>query len=150
MASILVQCPNGVATTKDLTPAYAKLFPLGDSRKYAEIVFNNFDEDKDGFVSFGDLLTGLASIVKGNADQKLCWIFRLVSVFHFLLRSFHLWSLERNELRLSNFAPLMYRSLPRALCLQYLSYTYIWLSILYSLSCSNFIVPLMFSRAPFL
>ncbi|XP_031788788.1 Kv channel-interacting protein 2 isoform X3 [Nasonia vitripennis] len=71
------QCPNGVATTKDLTPAYAKLFPLGDSRKYAEIVFNNFDEDKDGFVSFGDLLTGLASIVKGSADQRLSWIFRL-------------------------------------------------------------------------
>ncbi|XP_058797949.1 neuronal calcium sensor 1-like isoform X3 [Phymastichus coffea] len=71
------QCPNGVATTKDLTPAYAKLFPLGDSRKYAEIVFNSFDEDKDGLVSFGDLLTGLASIVKGDADQKLSWIFRL-------------------------------------------------------------------------
>ncbi|XP_058797948.1 neuronal calcium sensor 1-like isoform X2 [Phymastichus coffea] len=73
----LRKCPNGVATTKDLTPAYAKLFPLGDSRKYAEIVFNSFDEDKDGLVSFGDLLTGLASIVKGDADQKLSWIFRL-------------------------------------------------------------------------
>ncbi|XP_014203258.1 neuronal calcium sensor 1-like [Copidosoma floridanum] len=71
------QCPNGVATAKDLTPAYAKLFPLGDSRKYAEIVFNSFDEDKDGLVSFGDLLKGLASIIKGSADQKLAWIFRL-------------------------------------------------------------------------
>lgn len=73
-----IQCPNGVATTKDLTPAYAKLFPLGDSRKYAEMVFNSFDEDRDGIVSFGDLLTGLASIVKGNTDQKLVWIFRFV------------------------------------------------------------------------
>ncbi|KAL7302242.1 hypothetical protein TKK_0004914 [Trichogramma kaykai] len=74
------QCPSGVATTKDLTPAYAKLFPLGDSRRYAELVFNNFDQDKDGIVSFADLLQGLAVIVKGDADQKLAWIFRLYDV----------------------------------------------------------------------
>ena len=78
---MLAQCPNGVATTKDFTPAYAKIFPLGDSRKYSEIVFNNFDKDKDGVVTFSDLLTGLAFIVKGSVDQKLLWIFRYIQLF---------------------------------------------------------------------
>lgn len=69
-------CPGGVVTTSHLRPVYAKLFPLGDSRKYAQIVFNTFDEDKDGLITFGDLLNGIASIVKGDTDKKLSWIFR--------------------------------------------------------------------------
>lgn len=69
-------CPSGTVTTSDLKPAYAKLFPLGDSAKYAQIVFNTFDKDKDGVVTFADLLIGLATIVKGTTDEKLSWIFR--------------------------------------------------------------------------
>ncbi|XP_033210044.1 Kv channel-interacting protein 2-like [Belonocnema kinseyi] len=70
-------CPGGAVTTNNLRPVYAKLFPLGDSRKYAQIVFNTFDEDKDGLITFGDLLSGIASIVKGDTDKKLSWIFGL-------------------------------------------------------------------------
>lgn len=69
-------CPRGVVTTSDLKPAYAKLFPLGDSAKYAQIVFNTFDRDGDGIVNFGDLLTEVAQISNGDIDQKLSWIFR--------------------------------------------------------------------------
>ncbi|KAK2587144.1 hypothetical protein KPH14_002902 [Odynerus spinipes] len=69
-------CPRGTVTTSDLKPAYAKLFPLGDSAKYAQMVFNTFDKDKDGIVTFGDLLLGIATIVKGSMDEKLAWIFR--------------------------------------------------------------------------
>lgn len=72
-------CPGGAATTNDLRPAYAKLFPLGDPTKYAQMVFNRFDNDNDGIVSFGDLLAGLTCIVKGDVDQKLSWIFGQVS-----------------------------------------------------------------------
>ncbi|XP_048507327.1 neuronal calcium sensor 1 isoform X2 [Athalia rosae] len=70
-------CPGGAATPNDLSPAYAKLFPLGDSTKYAQVVFNTFDTNKDGLVSFGDFLTGLALIVKGKPEEKLSWIFGL-------------------------------------------------------------------------
>lgn len=70
-------CPGGAATPNDLRPAYAKLFPLGDSTKYAQVVFNTFDTNKDGLVSFGDFLAGLALIVKGNTEEKLSWIFGL-------------------------------------------------------------------------
>ncbi|CAL7946266.1 unnamed protein product [Xylocopa violacea] len=69
-------CPRGAVTTNDLKPAYAKLFPLGDPAKYSQIVFNAFDRDKDGIVSFGDLLNEIALITNGDIDQKLAWIFR--------------------------------------------------------------------------
>ncbi|CAK9806033.1 Kv channel-interacting protein 4 [Anthophora quadrimaculata] len=69
-------CPRGVVTTNDLKPAYAKLFPLGDPAKYTQIVFNTFDKDKDGIVSFGDLLNEIAFISNGDVEEKLSWIFR--------------------------------------------------------------------------
>ncbi|XP_014473919.1 PREDICTED: hippocalcin-like protein 4 [Dinoponera quadriceps] len=70
-------CPRGCATTGDLQPAYAKLFPVGDPSRYTRIVFHSFDKDGDGLVSFGDLLDATASIVNGSVDQKLSWIFGL-------------------------------------------------------------------------
>ncbi|KAK9308209.1 hypothetical protein QLX08_001687 [Tetragonisca angustula] len=69
-------CPRGAVTTNDLKPAYAKLFPLGDSGKYAQIVFNAFDKDRNGIISFGDLLNEIALIINDDIDQKLSWIFR--------------------------------------------------------------------------
>lgn len=68
-------CPRGCAMTGDLKPAYTKLFPLGDPAKYAQIVFNSFDRDGDGIVSFSDLLKAMTLIINGNVDQKLSWIF---------------------------------------------------------------------------
>ncbi|XP_043257006.1 neuronal calcium sensor 1-like isoform X1 [Colletes gigas] len=68
-------CPRGTVTTNDLKPAYAKLFPLGDPARYTQIVFNTFDRDGDGIVSFQDLVTEIALITNGNLDQKLSWIF---------------------------------------------------------------------------
>ncbi|XP_018396420.1 PREDICTED: neurocalcin homolog [Cyphomyrmex costatus] len=69
-------CPRGCATSGDLKPAYAKLFPLGDSARYAQLVFNNIDRDGDGIVNFNDLLGAMTSIINGNVDQKLSWIFK--------------------------------------------------------------------------
>ncbi|XP_011641475.1 Kv channel-interacting protein 2-like [Pogonomyrmex barbatus] len=68
-------CPRGCATSGDLKPAYAKLFPLGDPARYAQILFNSFDRDGDGIVSFSDLLEAMTTIINGNMDQKLSWIF---------------------------------------------------------------------------
>ncbi|XP_028045054.1 Kv channel-interacting protein 2 [Monomorium pharaonis] len=68
-------CPRGCATSNDLKPAYIKLFPLGDPARYAQIVFNSFDRDGDGIVSFSDLLRAMTLIINGNVDQKLSWIF---------------------------------------------------------------------------
>ncbi|XP_029680180.1 Kv channel-interacting protein 2-like [Formica exsecta] len=70
-------CPRGCVMTGDLMSAYTKLFPLGDSARYAQILFNSFDRDGDGIVSFSDLLGAMTLIINGNVDQKLSWIFRL-------------------------------------------------------------------------
>ncbi|EZA57772.1 Calsenilin [Ooceraea biroi] len=70
-------CPRGCVITGNLKLAYAKLFPLGDPGRYAQIVFNSFDKDGDGIVSFSDLLRAMASIINGDVDQKLSWIFEL-------------------------------------------------------------------------
>ncbi|XP_050460671.1 hippocalcin-like protein 4 [Cataglyphis hispanica] len=70
-------CPRGCVMIGDLMYAYTKLFPLGDSARYAQILFNSFDRDGDGIVSFSDLLATMTLIINGNVDQKLSWIFRL-------------------------------------------------------------------------
>ncbi|XP_023287691.1 neurocalcin-delta B isoform X2 [Orussus abietinus] len=69
------QCPGGAVIPSDMKSVYAKLFPLGDSTKYAKIVFKTLDKDGNGVISFTDLLMEVARIVRGNADQKLSWIF---------------------------------------------------------------------------
>ncbi|XP_020294441.1 Kv channel-interacting protein 1-like [Pseudomyrmex gracilis] len=69
-------CPRGWVMMSDLKSVYAKLFPLGDSAMYVHIVFNSFDKDNDGIISFSDLLETIALIVNGSVDQKLSWIFR--------------------------------------------------------------------------
>jgi len=61
--------------TGDLKPVYIKLFPLGNPTRYAQIVFNSFDKDGDGIISFSDILKAMALIVNGDVDQKLSWIF---------------------------------------------------------------------------
>ncbi|XP_076636384.1 Kv channel-interacting protein 4-like isoform X3 [Colletes latitarsis] len=47
----------------------------GDPARYTQIVFNTFDRDRDGIVSFQDLVNEIALITNGNLDQKLSWIF---------------------------------------------------------------------------
>ncbi|KAG7201278.1 hypothetical protein KM043_004056 [Ampulex compressa] len=56
--------------------AFKQYCPRGDSTRYAQIVFNSFDVDRDGIVTFGDLLAGVALIINGDTDEKLSWIFR--------------------------------------------------------------------------
>ncbi|KAH0956821.1 hypothetical protein HN011_010651 [Eciton burchellii] len=68
-------CPRGCVITGDLKPVYIKLFPLGNPTRYAQIVFNSFDKDGDGIVSFSDVLRTMTLIVNGDVDQKLSWIF---------------------------------------------------------------------------
>ncbi|XP_066593362.1 hippocalcin-like protein 4 isoform X2 [Prorops nasuta] len=70
-------CPRGAVTTGDLRPVYAKLFPLGDSTRYSQLIFNSFNKNSNGLVSFADFISVITVIVKGNIDEKLSWIFEL-------------------------------------------------------------------------
>ncbi|XP_074731229.1 A-type potassium channel modulatory protein KCNIP2 isoform X2 [Strix uralensis] len=48
-----------------------------DSSTYATFLFNAFDTDHDGSVSFEDFVSGLSIILRGTIDDRLNWAFNL-------------------------------------------------------------------------
>ncbi|KAL7990673.1 hypothetical protein Chor_014103 [Crotalus horridus] len=48
-----------------------------NSSTYATFLFNAFDTDHDGSVSFEDFVAGLSIILRGTIDDRLSWAFNL-------------------------------------------------------------------------
>ncbi|XP_068709625.1 neuronal calcium sensor 1-like isoform X1 [Montipora capricornis] len=71
------ECPNGTVDKDTFKKIYAQFFPYGDSSLYANHVFNVFDQDKDGKVSFEDFVTGLSVSLYGSREEKVKWAFQL-------------------------------------------------------------------------
>lgn len=45
-------CPSGIVNVDQFKEIYAQFFPQGDSGKYAQLIFNTFDKDQNGTISF--------------------------------------------------------------------------------------------------
>ncbi|XP_075010973.1 A-type potassium channel modulatory protein KCNIP2 isoform X2 [Calonectris borealis] len=58
------------------TPPHTVCLPP-DSSTYATFLFNAFDTDHDGSVSFEDFVSGLSIILRGTIDDRLNWAFNL-------------------------------------------------------------------------
>lgn len=71
------ECPTGVVKEDTFKDIYAHFFPQGDSSTYAHFVFNVFDQDRDGTVSFEEFVTGLSVLARGTVQEKLLWAFSL-------------------------------------------------------------------------
>lgn len=71
------ECPNGTVDKDTFKKIYAQFFPYGDSSLYANHVFNVFDQDRDGKVSFEDFVTGLSVSLYGSREEKMKWAFKL-------------------------------------------------------------------------
>ncbi|XP_044176318.1 neuronal calcium sensor 1-like isoform X1 [Acropora muricata] len=71
------ECPNGTVDKDTFKKIYAQFFPYGDSSLYAIHVFNVFDQDRDGKVSFEDFVTGLSVSLYGSREEKIKWAFQL-------------------------------------------------------------------------
>lgn len=71
------ECPSGVVKEGTFQQIYAQFFPQGDSNLYAHYVFNVFDQDQDGTVSFEEFVCGLSLLARGSNEEKLRWIFSL-------------------------------------------------------------------------
>ncbi|RWS29306.1 Kv channel-interacting protein 4-like protein [Leptotrombidium deliense] len=57
---------------------YAQFFPRGaDSSQYAHYIFNTFDPDHTGGITFTDFVVGLSVLARGTAHDKLRWAFSL-------------------------------------------------------------------------
>ena len=59
---------------------YPSVFVQTDSDRYAGYVFDTFDQDSHGRVSFRSFLLGMSVLSRGNTDEKLRWIFNLYDI----------------------------------------------------------------------
>jgi len=74
------ECPNGIIDEDTFKEVYEKIFPMGDSSKYAQIVFKAIDSEKTGGITFGDFMHFLSIISKGSEREKILWSFHFYDV----------------------------------------------------------------------
>jgi len=68
-------CPDGTLMKKDFQVIYKQSFPVGDTSQFANFVFNVFDSDKDGHITFLEFMKALSVTSRGSLDEKLDWAF---------------------------------------------------------------------------
>ncbi|XP_075737173.1 frequenin-1 [Rhipicephalus microplus] len=73
----LKDCPSGFMTKLEFRKTYGQFFPCGDSTKFVDYIFNVFDEDKNGVITFKEFIRAISITTKGNIDEKLNWAFNL-------------------------------------------------------------------------
>uniref|UniRef100_UPI003AAFF024 A-type potassium channel modulatory protein KCNIP2-like isoform X1 n=1 Tax=Centroberyx gerrardi TaxID=166262 RepID=UPI003AAFF024 len=71
------ECPSGVVNEETFKTIYSQFFPQGDSSMYAHFLFEAFDTNKNGSVSFEDFVFGLSIILRGTINDRLNWAFNL-------------------------------------------------------------------------
>uniref|UniRef100_UPI003AAB9DDC Kv channel-interacting protein 4-like n=1 Tax=Centroberyx gerrardi TaxID=166262 RepID=UPI003AAB9DDC len=62
----------------DYLCVFVPLFP--DASTYAHFLFNAFDTDHNGSVSFEDFVMGLSILLRGTIQEKLNWAFNLYDI----------------------------------------------------------------------
>ncbi|KFW67124.1 Kv channel-interacting protein 4, partial [Pygoscelis adeliae] len=71
---------KSVVNEETFKEIYSQFFPQGDSTTYAHFLFNAFDTDHNGSVSFEDFVMGLSILLRGTVQEKLNWAFNLYDI----------------------------------------------------------------------
>uniref|UniRef100_A0A915BA49 EF-hand domain-containing protein n=1 Tax=Parascaris univalens TaxID=6257 RepID=A0A915BA49_PARUN len=56
---------------------FAELFPHGDTEHYADLIFETFELDTHGAISFHKFAKLLSTLSRGTLEEKLDWLYRL-------------------------------------------------------------------------
>lgn len=75
-------CPDLKMTAEQFRHLYGTTFPNGHPDKFAELVFQSFDKEKQGHIDFRQFLTTLSAQLKGSFETKLEWLFDLYDSKH--------------------------------------------------------------------
>lgn len=70
-------CPTGLVHENTFRDIYAQFFPQGDVSQYAHYLFQAFDQDHNGTITFQDFVVGLSALSRGAPVDKLRWAFQL-------------------------------------------------------------------------
>ncbi|KAF8354526.1 hypothetical protein PRIPAC_96149 [Pristionchus pacificus] len=73
-------CPSGYVTRDQFVAIFRQFFVMhkkSDAGPYAELVFNTFDDDGNGRISFSEFAVQLSMFNKGTLDQRIDWLFDL-------------------------------------------------------------------------
>ncbi|XP_076315963.1 neuronal calcium sensor 1-like [Tachypleus tridentatus] len=73
-------CPDGHMTKEVFRKIYGQLFPAGNPSPFVDYIFNVFDSNKDGVVTFKEFITAIAVTTHGSVDDKLKWAFKLYDI----------------------------------------------------------------------
>ncbi|CAH1784550.1 unnamed protein product [Owenia fusiformis] len=74
------ECPTGMVSEDKFKDIFAQFFSLGDSSSYAHYVFNTFDQEHKGSITFEEFVVGLSILSRGSIHDKLQWAFRLYDI----------------------------------------------------------------------
>ena len=74
------ECPTGISDEETFKDVYQKIFPLGESSKYAHLVFNSIDCEQTGGITFGDFMDFLSTLTKGSEQENILWSFQFYDV----------------------------------------------------------------------
>ena len=61
----------------DFEGIFKQFFPFGDSKKFADHVFNLFDTNQDGVVDFKEYMLLISLFTKGKIQDRIEWLFKM-------------------------------------------------------------------------
>ena len=74
------ECPEGRADEETFKEIYRKIFPLGESGKYAHLVFNCITKTGPTKITFDDFMSFLSTIRQSSQEEKIGFSFNFLDI----------------------------------------------------------------------